>query len=202
MHSLGATDLPIPLPGKVEARPSLHHPKNNLGLKKEGGAGRVDQPSRRSLRASFRAQEQNKLLPESTPLWHLASEEGTGQTSLAESNLPLQQALGGETSQRHQEVPPPTQLWRFMLKLRHEMAKLYQVMGNLAVLLDSQLRTHSLDAELGDACAKHSDNKKKNNNNNDTHTTTTTTSPTTTTIPTTITTTTTTPTTKAVESLA
>ena len=49
MHSLGATDLPIPLPGKVDARPSLHHPKNNLGLKKGGGAGRVDQPSRREL---------------------------------------------------------------------------------------------------------------------------------------------------------
>ena len=46
MHSLGATDLPIPLPGKVKARPSLHHPKNNLGLKKGGVPGRVDQNSR------------------------------------------------------------------------------------------------------------------------------------------------------------
>ena len=63
------------------------------------------------------------------------------------------------------------------------MAKLHQVVGNLAELLDSQLRHHSLDAELGDACAKHSDNKQQqqqhnnntrddnnnNNNNNNTH---------------------------------
>ena len=120
MHSLGATDLPISLPGKVDARPSLHHPKNNLGLKKQGGAGRVDQPSRRSLRASFQAQRldeslsdhrlaqsSKQSLPESTPLWQLASEEGTGRTSLAESNLPLQQALGGGTSQKLQKEIPP-----------------------------------------------------------------------------------------------
>ena len=128
-------------------------------------------------RASFQAQRldesfsdhrtapsSQQSLPESTPLWQLASEEGTGQTSLAESNLPLQQALGGRTSQKLQEVPPPTQLWRFVLQLRQEMAKLHQVVGNLAVLLDSQLRNHSLDAELGDTCAKHSDNKNNNNN--------------------------------------
>ena len=54
-----------------------------------------------------------------------------------------------------------------MLQLKKEMAKLHQVAGNLAVLLDSQLRNHSLDAELGDACAKHSDNNNSNNNTRD-----------------------------------
>ena len=104
---LGAPVSPTSLPGRDDAHPSLHIPQHNLGLKKGGGAGRVDQPSRGSLRASFRAQEQDKPLPESIPLWHLASEEGTGQTSLAESNLPLQNALGGRTSQKLQEVPSP-----------------------------------------------------------------------------------------------
>ena len=152
--------------------------QHNLGLKKEGGAGRVDQPSKKSLGTNFQAQKldeslsdnrlalSSKLLPELTPLWQLASEEGTGQTSLAKNNLPLQQALEGETSQKIQEVPPPTQLWNFMVQLGNEMAKLHQVVGNLAVLLDSQLRNHSLDAELGDACAEHNDNKNNNNNHN------------------------------------
>ena len=53
-----------------------------------------------------------------------------------------------------------------MLQLKKEMAKLHQVVGNLAVLLDSQLRHHSLDAELGDACAKHNNSDNNNNNKN------------------------------------
>ena len=165
------------LPSRSDARSSFQHPQGNLGLKK-GGAGRVDQPSKKSLEANFRAQKldeslsdnrlapSSKLLPERTPFWQLASEEGTGQTSLAENNLPWQQALGGKTSQTQQEIPPPTQLWRFTLQLRHEIAKLHKAVGSLAVLLDNQLRHHGLDAKLGDACAEHNDNKNNNNNNN------------------------------------
>ena len=55
-----------------------------------------------------------------------------------------------------------------MLQLSQEIAKLHKAVGSLAVLLDSQLRHHSLDAKLGDACAQHSDNKNNNNNNNNT----------------------------------
>ena len=167
MHSLGATDLPISLPGKVETRPSLHHPKNNLGLKKEGVTGRVDQNSRGSLhRASFQAQEQDRLLFEPTPLRQLAFEEGTEQTrSLAESNLPLQHALGGGTSQKLQEVPPPTQLRQAVSQLRAEIMTLQKVVRKLAELTQGELPP-TLGKELADACAKHNDNKNKNNNNN------------------------------------
>ena len=139
---------------------------------------RVGRHSRGSLhRASFQAQEQERSLPESTPLWQLASEEGTGQTNLSESNLPLQLALEEGTRQKLQEqVPPPTQLWQFMLQLRNEIAKLHQVVGNLAVLLDSQLRNHSLDAEFaketGEPTTSNSNNNKiiNNNNNNNNNT--------------------------------
>ena len=172
------------LPDRPDAHSSLQL-QNNLGPRIEGGAGRVDQPSKRSLRASFLAQKLDvslsdhrlapplELLPELTPLWQHASEEQTGQTSLAENNLPLPQALEGETSQTIQEVPPPTQLDSDKLELKHilfqlgeKIANLQQAVGSLAELLDSQLRHHSLDAKLGDACAKHIDNKNNNNNNN------------------------------------
>ena len=186
---LGATVTPIILPGVDDARPSLHIPQANLGAKKRGVACRVDKHSRGSLhRASFQAQEQERTLSEPTPLRQLAFEEGTGQTmSLSESNLPLQHALEEGTRQKLQEqVPPPTQLWRFMLQLRNEMAKLHQVVGNLAGLLDSQLRTHSLDAELSKEKGEPTANNKNNNNSEDE----------------TMTTTTTMTTTKTVESLA
>ena len=164
------------LPCRSDARSSFQHPQNNLGDKK-GGAGRVDQPSKKSLEASFRAQKldeslsdhrlapSSKLLPEPTPLCQFDSEEGTGQTSLAATNLPWRQALGGRRSQTIQEAPPPTQLWQFMLQLGEKIAKLQQAVSNLAELLDSQLRNHSLDAKLGDACAEHNDNNNNHNNN-------------------------------------
>ena len=173
------------LPDRPDARPSLQL-QHNLGSPKPGVAYR--KPSRGSLhRASFpqaqrldesfsdnrTAPSSKQSLPESTPLRHFAVEEGTGQTSLAATTLPLRQALGGTSSSR-KEVPPPTQLWRFMLQLREEMAKLHQAVGNLAELLDSQLRNHSLDAELADAWAKPNNNNNNNttdnnNNNNSTH---------------------------------
>ena len=177
LESLGApglTDPSCPVNSMPASSFQLQH---NLGHKK-GGAGKVDQPSRGSLhRASCpQAQEQEKLLFEPTPLRQLAFGEGTEQTkSLAESNLPLQHALEGITGQKLQEVPPPTQLWIFMLQLGNEITSLHQVVANLAELIDSRLRSHSLDEELGEDCAKHSDNNKNNNtdddsnNNNNTH---------------------------------
>ena len=140
------------LPDQLDARSSLQL-QDNLGHRKGGVTCRVGRHSRGSLhRASFRAQKQDvsfsdhrtapsstKSLPESTPLWQLATEEGTGQTNLSESNLPLRQALEAGTRHRIQEqVPPPTQLWHFMLQLTNEVAKLHQVVGKFAVLLDSQ----------------------------------------------------------------
>ena len=169
---LGAPTTPINLPGVGDARPSLHIPQDNLGAKRKGVTCRVGRHSRGSLhRESFQAQEQDKSLPESTPLWQLASEEGTGQTNLSESNLPWQQALEEGTRQKIQEqVPPPTQLWQFTLQLRNEIVKLHQVVGNLAGLLDSQLRNHSLDAKLskekGEPTISNNNNNNENNNNN------------------------------------
>ena len=86
-------------------------------------------------------------LSEPTPLGQLALEEGTRQ-------------------KLQEQVPPPTQLWQFMLQLRNEIAKLHQVVGNLAGLLDSQLRNHSLDAELSKEKGEPTTNNKNNNNNN------------------------------------
>ena len=53
-----------------------------------------------------------------------------------------------------------------MLQLGEKIAKLQQAVGSLAELLDSQLRHHSLDAKLGDACEQHTDNKNNNNKSN------------------------------------
>ena len=159
------------LPDRPDARSSLQL-QHNLG----GGAGRVDQPSTGSLhRASFpQAQEQEKLLPESTPPCQLDLEEGTGQTSLAATNLPWRQASGGKSSQTIQEVPPPTQLdsdkleLAILFQLGEKIAKLQQAVDSLAELLDSQQRNHSLNAKLGEACAKHIASNNNNNNNNNT----------------------------------
>ena len=164
------------LPDRPDARSSLQL-QHNIGLKK-GGAGRVDQPSKESLETSFQAQKldeslpanrlapSSKLLPESTPLCQFDSEEGTGQTSLAATNLPWRQVLEDKSSQTIKEVPPPTQLWQLMLQLGEKIAKLQQAVSSLAELLDSQLRHHSLDAKLGDACAEHNNSNNNNNNNN------------------------------------
>ena len=159
------------LPDRPDARSSLQL-QHNLG----GGGGRVDQPSTGSLhRASFlQAQEQEKRLPESTPPCQLDLEEGTGQTSLAATNLPWRQASGGKSSQTIQEVPPPTQLdndkleLAILFQLGEKIAKLQQAVDSLAELLDSQQRNHSLTAKLGEACAKHIASNNNNNNNNTT----------------------------------
>ena len=189
LQCLGAPVSPTPLPGRDDASSSLQHPQANLGVKEDGVSCRVGRHSRGSLhRASFQAQRRDesfsdhrtapsskKSLLESTPLWQLASEEGTGQTNLSESNLPLQHALEEGPRQKLQEqVPPPTQLWHFMLQLRNEIANLHQVVGNLAGLLDSQLRNHSLAAELSKEKGEPTTNNKNNNNeanNNNTNNT-------------------------------
>ena len=70
VQDLGAPVSPTPLPGRDDAHPSLHIPQHNLGLQ-EGGAGRVDQPSKKSLGTSFQAQKldeslsDNRLAPSS-----------------------------------------------------------------------------------------------------------------------------------------
>ena len=82
--------------------------------------------------------------------------------------------MGGKSSQT-QEDPPPTQLDSDKLELKHILCQLEEKITNLqqdveslAELLDSQRRHLSLDAKLGDACAKHIDNNNNNNNNNTT----------------------------------
>ena len=164
-------------PCRPDARSSFQLQDHNLGNKK-GGAGKVAQPSTGSLhRASFpQAQDQEELLFEPSPLRHFASGERTEQTSLAEANLPLHLALEGETSQTRKAAPPPPQLDSdklelvMLFQLGERIAKLQQDVGSLAELMDSQLRHHILSAELGEACAKHTDNNNNNNNDNNTNT--------------------------------
>ena len=143
--------------------------RHNLGLKKGGGAGRVDQPSRGSLRASFQAQEQACLTisfcPSQLLFGILPLRRVPGKQAWLSQTFLCNMLWEEKPARNFRKSLPPPSFGNSCFSLGHEMAKLHQVVGNLAVLLDSQLRNHSLDAELGDACAKHSDNNNNNNNN-------------------------------------
>ena len=158
LGSPGSTDKSSPC--RSDARSSFQHPQYNLGLRR-GGAGRVDQPSRRSLGTSFPAQKLAVSLPDHrlAP----ASPQNSPKESLSE-RTPLSQ-LGSEeqTGQKLQEQdPPPTQLDSDKLELKHMMLQLLDAIANL------HQAVHSLGAELATNCAKHSDDNKNNNNNNNT----------------------------------
>ena len=151
MSSLSAPEPPIELPGRLEANSSLHHPQHNLGR----GSCRVGKSSLGSLQE---ANLQGQRLAESFPTTiGIAPALATRKESLSEPT-PLRQLCASEerTGQKLQEqVPLPTQLRHMMLQLKDAIATLHQVM-------------HSLEAELADACAQHSDNNNNNNNNNNT----------------------------------
>ena len=167
MQAWGPPTCRYTYPAESKPPQAWHQPQSTRAR------GAFRKPSLGSLQeASFpQAQEQEKLLPESTPLCQFDSEE---QTSLAATNLPWRQALGGKSSRTVQEVPPPTQLDSDKLELKHMMLQLLDAIANL------HQAVHSLGAELATNCAKHSDNKNNNNttttddnnnttNNNHTH---------------------------------
>ena len=165
LQSLRASDPPMPLPGGVDARSSLQHPQHNLG----GASCRVDRSSIGSLQgASQQAQKLAESFPDLDGTAPALADEK--ERSLSETT-PLRQLCAFEESTRQKlqnqdQDPPPTQLKHMMLQLRDAIATLQQVAKHLAELTCSQLREHSLDAELAKEKGEPNTNNKNNNNNN------------------------------------
>ena len=87
------------------------------------------------------------------------------ERSLSETTPPRQLCAFEESTrqklQNQEQDPPPTQLEHMMLQLRDAIATLQQVARHLAELTCSQLREHSLKAELAKAEGEPKTNKKK-----------------------------------------
>ena len=131
VQSLGASATPTNIPGRGDARSSLHHPQHNLG-RKPGVAYRVGKHSRGSLhRASFPAQELAESFPDhrTAP----ASQQKSPRESLSE-RTPLKH-FASEERPRQKLYPehPPTQL-RHMLQLAGVTETLQKVVRKLAEL--------------------------------------------------------------------
>ena len=166
LQCLRASDPPIPLPGGVDARSSLQHPQHNLG----GASCRVDRSSIGSLQgASQQAQKLAESFPELDGTAPALADEK--ERSLSETTPPRQLCAFEESTrqklQNQEQDPPPTQLEHMMLQLSDAIATLQQAAKHLAELTCSQLREHSLVAELAKEEGEPNTNNNNNNNNNE-----------------------------------
>ena len=164
-HSLRATDR-AKTPGTIDARSSLHQHNHNLG----GAAFR--KRSRNSLQdASFRHRAQKQVVSFPTPIGIAPTLQE--KRSLSERPLLGHLALGEQTGQLPEHVPPSPQLEQLDLvsawACSHEFS---QLRAEIATLQETvrQLAGHSFSkkmAENNNHNNNNIDNNTANNNNND-----------------------------------
>ena len=169
VHSLRATGHAKTLPGMTDARSSLHHHNNNLG----GVAFRKH--SRNSLQdAGFRIRAQKQV--ESFPTRIAPTLQK--KRSLSERTLLGHLALGEQTGQLLEHVPPSPQLEQLDLvsawacshelsQLRAEIATLQETVRQLAGQSFSKKMAENTNNNNTNNIDNNNTNNTNNNNNND-----------------------------------